>query len=108
MFIYIYDLSNNLVSNPKLFSDGISPFSVVSDNDLSAKNLNGDLSKRNNWAFQWKVNFNPGSNKQAQEVIFSRGIQKFSHSPIIFNNNKMTQSVTENHLESFLNTILDF
>ena len=52
--IYINGLSENLVSNPKLFADDTSRFSVIFDKDLSAKNLNDDLNRINNWAFQWK------------------------------------------------------
>ena len=32
--------------------------------------------KISNWAFQWKMGFNPEPNKQAQEVIFSRKTDK--------------------------------
>ena len=80
--IYINDLSENLVSHPKLFADGISVFWY-----LSAKNLNDDLNRINNWAFQWKMSFNPDPNKQTQEVIFSRKIRKSSQPSLIFNNN---------------------
>ena len=76
--IYANDLSENLVSNPKLFADDKSLFSVIFDKELSAKNLNEDLNRMNNWAFQWKMSFNPDLNKQAQEVLFSRKIQKSS------------------------------
>ena len=38
----------------------------------NVNDLNRDLEIKNNWAFQWKMNFNPDSTKQAQEVIFSR------------------------------------
>ena len=69
-FIYINDLSENLVSNLKLSADDTSLFSVIFDKDLSAKNLNDDLNRINNWAFQWKMSFNPDPNKQAQEVFF--------------------------------------
>ena len=82
--IYINDLSENLVSNPKLFADDTSLFSVIFDKDLSAKNLNDDLNRINKWAFQWKMSFNPDPNKQAQEVIFSRKIQKSSQPSLIF------------------------
>ena len=36
--IYINDVSENLVSNPKLFVDDTSIFSIIFDKDLSAKN----------------------------------------------------------------------
>ena len=68
--IYMNDLSENLVSNPKLFVDDKSLFSVIFGKDLSAKNLNDDLNRISNWAFQWKISFNSDPNKQAQEVLF--------------------------------------
>ena len=58
-----------LISNSKLFANGTSLFSVIFDKDLSAKNLNDDLS-RINWAFQLKMSFNPDPNKQTEEVSF--------------------------------------
>ena len=78
--IYINDLSDDLNSNPKLFADDTSLFSFV-QNINSTTNLNSDLSKISDWAFQWKMNFNPDPNKQAQEVIFSRLINKTNHPP---------------------------
>ena len=47
--IYINDLFENLVLNPKLFTADTSHFSVKLDKDLSAKNLTDDLSMINNW-----------------------------------------------------------
>ena len=44
--------------------------SVVDNINLSATNLNSDLSKINACANQWKMTFNPDPSKQAQEVIF--------------------------------------
>ena len=85
------DLSENLVSNPKLFADDASLFSVIFDKDLSANNLKDDLNRINNWAFQWKMTFHPDPKKQAQEVIFSCKIQKSSPPSLIFNNNIVTQ-----------------
>ena len=70
--IYINDLSDGLKSECKLFADGTSLFSVVHDINTSASDLNTDLETIGNWAFQWKMNFNPDPNKQAQEIIFSR------------------------------------
>ena len=98
--IYINDLSENLVSNPKLFADSTSLFSAIFDKDLSAKNLNDDLNRINNWAFQWKMSFNPDPNKQSQEVIFSRKIQKSSQPSLIFNNNTVAQLLTQKHFRN--------
>ena len=57
--IYINDLSKNFSSITKLFADDTSIFSVVYDVDLSAKQLNDDLNMISEWAFQWKMAFNP-------------------------------------------------
>ena len=43
--IYIYGLSNNLVSNAKLFADDTSLFFVVEKMPKSANDLNHDLAK---------------------------------------------------------------
>ena len=106
--IYTNDLPETLVLNPELFADDTSLFSVIFDKDLSAKNLNNDLNRINNWAFQWKMSFDPDPNKQVQEVLFSRKIQKSSRPSLIFNNNIVTQSLSQKHLGMFLDTKLDF
>ena len=68
--IYINDLSNEFLSNHRLFVDDTSLFSVVRDTKLSANTLNYDLLKVNNWTYQWKMSLYPDPSKQAQEVIF--------------------------------------
>ena len=68
--IYVNDLSEGLATNAKLFADDVLLFSVVDNINLSATNLNNDLSKINSWTNQWKTTFNPDPNKHAQEVIF--------------------------------------
>ena len=50
--VYINDLSNGLKSNPKLFADDTSLFSVILDVNSSQIDLNEDLDKINNWAYQ--------------------------------------------------------
>ena len=52
--------------------------------------------------------FNPNPSKQAQEVIFSRNIQKSTHPTLSFNNDIVTQFVMQKHLAFFLITKLDF
>ena len=83
--IYINDLSDGLTANPKLFADDTSLFSVIHNINSTANDLNSDLMKISNWAFQWKMRFNPDPKKQAQEVIFSRKINKTDHPPLYFN-----------------------
>ena len=69
--IYTNELSEGLKSNPKLFVDNTSLFSVVKDMSLSEIELNEDLTKINDWAYRWKMSFNPDPSKQAQEVFYS-------------------------------------
>ena len=76
--IYINDLADGLSSNTKkLFADDTSLYSVIHDSVITISELNGDLAKIEQWAFQWKMSFYPDLNKQAQEVIFSRKLKKF-------------------------------
>ena len=96
--IYINDLPDNLILNSKLFADDVSHFSVINDKNLSANKLNQDLNRINNWDFQWKMSFCPNPSKQAQEVIFSRKLQKSTHPTLSFSNNTVAQSVTQKHL----------
>ena len=107
-FIYINDLSDDLSTNAKLFSGDTSLFSAVRDINTSAAHLNNDLRKISNWAFQWKMSFNPGPSKQAREVIFSRKHQKISHPSIYFNNNPIESASSQKHLGMILDTKLNF
>ena len=106
--IYINDLSDNLSSNVKLFADDTSLFSVIHDINISAGELNEDLKKISEWAFQWKMIFNPDATKQAQEVIFSRKIKKTTHPPLVFKNAIVSQTNSQKHLGVTLDLKLTF
>ena len=64
-------------------------FSHVSDKSTSKSELNKDLQAVNNLVFQWKMQFNPDPNKQAQEVYFSKKINNVNSHPLSFNNKKL-------------------
>ena len=49
---------------------------LLHDIQNSANDLNKDLERISNCAIQWKMNFNPDTTKQAQEVTFSRKLKK--------------------------------
>ena len=106
--IYINDLTDGLTTNVKLFADNTSLFSVVHDTQTSANDLNKDLKIINNWAFQWKMNFNPDPTKQAHEVIFSRKTKEIYHPPLVFNNTNVSQSSSQKHLGVILDSKLIF
>ena len=50
--IYINDLTDGLTSNSKLFADDTSLFSDVQNINSTANDLNRDLMKVSDWAFQ--------------------------------------------------------
>ena len=79
--IYINNLPDKLSTNVKLFADDTSLFSVVHDIITSSCDLNYYLNRVREWAFQWKMSFNPEPSKQAQEVIFTRKLQKKNPPP---------------------------
>ena len=106
--IYINDLSDNLITNPKLFADDTSLFSIVHDPNATANDLNNDLAKINDWAYQWKMNFNPDPFKQAQEALSSRKIKSQNHPCLHFNNNPVNQTPLQKHLGMYLDPKLDF
>ena len=74
-------------------------FSVVNDINTSASGLNVDLKKIGNWAFKWKMNFDPDPNKQAQEIIFSKKKTASLHPVVYFGNNQLNQHKYTNILE---------
>ena len=59
--IYISDLPKGLSSKTKLFADDTSLFSVIHDSSTTRNDLNDDLVKIDNCAYQWKMSFNPQS-----------------------------------------------
>ena len=106
--IFINDLPDGIASLCKIFANDTSLFSKVYDIDISAKELNSDLEKTSKWVFQWKLQFNPDPNKQANEVIFSRKTKNNSHPPVAFNNNVIKKYPHHKHLGIVLDSKLDF
>ena len=54
------------------------------------------------------MSFNPDSNNQAQEVIFSRKLNKTNHASLTFNDTIVIQSTDHKHLGMILDIKLDF
>ena len=106
--IYINDLPNELITNAKLFADDTAIFSIVQDSLQSASDLNNDLKKIHDWAVKWKMEFNPDLNKPAQEIIFSRRLDKDEHPEVSYNNNPIKQMSSIKHLGLVLDEKLNF
>ena len=83
--IYINDLVDDLSSQEKLFADDTSLFTTVYDEAIAADQLNRDLSIISDWAYQWKMQFNPDRNKQSVQVIFSCKKYRPIHPSFTFN-----------------------
>ena len=106
--MYINDLSEVLSTNAKLFADDTTLFSVIHNSQTSTNVLNKDLEMIHDWAFQWKMNFNPDPTEQAQEAFFSRKTKKLPHPPLVFNNANVTQPIYQKHLGIILDSKLRF
>ena len=68
--IFINDLPINLETTTKIFADDTSLFSLVLNQIDSASKLNRDLLRISDWAYQWKMSYNPDPSKQAVEIHF--------------------------------------
>ena len=99
--IYINNLSGSLSSKARLSANDTSLFNMTHGIVTSENELKNDLKKVSNWAFQWKMSFNPDPSKQAQEVIFSRKLKKVAHPSLVFNNANVCQCKSQKHLQSF-------
>ena len=78
----------------KMFKDDASLFSVVNDPTISAYELNKDLELISEWAYKWKMTFNPAR--------INRHKKLFSHE------NNLNQNTLNYHLIRHLWLILPF
>ena len=107
--IYINDLPDGIKSICKIFADDTSLFSKVKDKNCSTVELNNDLKIISNWAFQWKMLFNPDPNKQAVEILFSKKQhEKDNYPPQNFSGDKVQTAISQKHLGLVLDFKLDF
>ena len=106
--IYINDLPDGICSLGKIFADDTSIFSKVHNKHLSHTNLNKDLANITELAFQWKMQFNPNPNKQANEVYFTRKTTSHDYLAIKFNGNPVQQCNSQKHLGLILDKQLNF
>ena len=106
--IYFNNLTDGSSFDIKLFADDTSLFPVIHDSVITNLELNSDLFRIKQLAFQWKMSFNPDPNKQTQEVILSRKLNKVCHPPLRFNNNNVSQASQQKHLGLMLDNRLTF
>ena len=106
--VYINDLPNELKSNAKLFADDTSLFTIIKDKQESAYFPNKDQSLISKWDFNWKMLFNPDTNKPAQEVLFSRKKKTQNHPNISLNNIQVERVSHQKHQGIILDEKLNF
>ena len=106
--IYINDLPEGLITNAKLFADDTSLFLVVRDIAASTEELNNDLRNISKWAYQWKMIFKPDLTGEAQEVVFSRKLNKTVHPNLTFNKSQVSQTKSQKHLSLILDNKVNF
>ena len=105
--IYINNLPDGITS---MLLDDTSLFSNVLHVIKSVIELNTGLEKINQSAYQEIMQFNPDSNKQANEVTFSRKSisHNLYHPPIGFSERVIMKSNCQKHFGIILNSILNF
>ena len=106
--IEINALVDDLSSDAKPFAEDASLFTVVYDETVAADQLNRDLKVVTDWAYQWKMQFNPDINKQAVQVIFSQKKTKPIHPPLFLNDTPVVIKDKQNHLGMVLDSALNF
>jgi hypothetical protein len=105
--IFINDLPENIVCQPKLFADDVSLNAVMFDHDEATGNLNADLKLIYEWSIKWKMVFNPDVNKPAEEIVFTnRSLIPYDN--IVFNNANVKAVDSHKHLGLILDTKLNF
>ena len=83
-------------------------FSIVHDPTTSANDLNHDLNIILQWAYQWKMEFNPDPSKQATEVLFSCKKSTPNHPQFIINGTVIAKVSDQKHLGFILDSVLSF
>ena len=104
--IYIDDITEVVTSDIRIFADNTFIFRTA-DRD-STTQLNNDLEQITDWAWKWKMLFNPDISKQAVEVIFSNKKTPSSHEPLIFNGIPVKLVQETKHLGMILDRKLSF
>ena len=103
--IYINHFENGIISNVKFFADDTSLFSIVTNPTLSAFELNSDLKIIENWAYKWKMLFNPDPIEHAIGMLFSRKRVDQNHPPLFFNSVPVGSANDQKHLGIILEKV---
>ena len=106
--VYINDLILGLKTDARAFADDTSLFVIVDDVITAHTLLSEDLKFIQQWAHQWRFEFNPGPSKPPIELIFSTKTKPPIHQPLFFNENRLTTVSEHKHLGLTLDKKLTF
>ena len=82
------------MSDVEVFVDDTSLFSIVNYSKASTLVLTSDLLKIQDWSYKWKMSFDPGQAKPAQELLLTRRTNKIVNPLLYFNNATHTYTHT--------------
>ena len=81
---------------------------MVHCSNQTVNDLNHDLEIISDWAYKWKMEFNPDPSKPVQETIFSRKVKKENHLEMMYNGNPIYQELSIKDLGVILDEKLNF
>ena len=93
--IYINGIVKNIGRSIRLFADDTSLYIIVESPQTAANLINADLSKIDDWAADWLVNFHA---KKSFSMIFTRKLHPPQHLPLFMNNTMLPETDTHKHL----------
>ena len=100
--MFINDIPKGIQSHINFFADDTSIFSVMTDKISASVSLNEDLNLISNWAYTWKMSFNPDLSKQAKEIIFSKKQSNIQLPVLTFNNSILSPTNSHKYIYFFL------
>ena len=105
--VFINDLPEHLICNPKLFADDVSLNAIMYDEKYSTENIEHDLKLIHDWFVKWKMLFNPDITKPAEEVLFTNRSTS-TYCPIAFDGIAIEPVSDHKHLGLILDSKLTF
>ena len=105
--IFINDLPDDIICNPKLFADDVSLNAVMNEKNTSTNNIKVDLKALHAWSVKWKMVFNPDVKKPAEQVIFSNR-NSTSYDTLSYSGIDLKPVASHKHLGFILDSKLDY
>ena len=93
--IYINDITTDLDSSPFIYADDTMLFEIVQNVNVSAANLNEDLTRISDWSKKWLVTMNPS---KCQSIIFSLKLNKPDHPALLMDGACIIEVESHAHL----------